>query len=412
MLMGGVFGEQADRPQPHERQGSVNVVARLTAELPWFGAMCAWSQDQVLALTRDFLKGTDSNESADAIIFSQAVNDWLDLMIEIGNGWGRPATRSARALVEHAINLSDLAADPSLSPQYIDHLAVADVRLRDAAIGLSRLIGNDRRSAQRRLRARASKAEPVVARGRRRYHNRWWSQWHKDSLKNRADTHGLSSLYDYYAIASLVQHGAAGGSIGTRNTIAGEIVHRIGSALALCPDAYHEGTRAFRAVVDAASRIRPDLDWTGVHAVTDEWLEAYPLYRAAMLQIDKTIWPTTPPMHQSPILAVARNGTRRWFIHDPEREVMIPAETPALGIINTLPAMVEEKIAEFLDDPDQHISPEERFFTIALPGLLHLRPRLDAAPVPDTGLLPVLNAPIPRSSSRPASNSTRARAGL
>jgi Family of unknown function (DUF5677) len=235
VLMAGAFGEQLDRPQPHTPGGIVNVSARLAAELPWFWLMCAWSWDQVMALTRDFLKSKDSKATAEAIIFNQAVNDWFDLIYELGEGSGRPATRSARALVEHAINLSDISANPSLSAQYIDHLAVADLRLRDAAIGISRLTGNEQKSARRRLRQRAGKAEPVVTNGRRKYHKRWRSQWHQDSLKDRADAHGLASLYDYYAIASLVQHGAAGGSIGTRNTIVGEIVHRTGPAFALCP---------------------------------------------------------------------------------------------------------------------------------------------------------------------------------
>jgi len=53
----------------------------------------------------DSVLGDEHTHTAGRLIFNQAVNDVLQLLNDLGSANGRTAIRTARSLIEHAINL-------------------------------------------------------------------------------------------------------------------------------------------------------------------------------------------------------------------------------------------------------------------------------------------------------------------
>lgn len=365
MTIHSPFGFPAGEPErPGALWDSLNIPAIINGELSWYGENVDLALYVSSLCLREFMSSS-WDYPASAIVFNQAFNDWLTLTSELAEGSGRSATRTARALVEHAINMADVAASSDMSERYMAHLSLIAEYQHDAQIGLSRLPARVRRSLIHRLKKAAKSEEQAIAASVARYGRQWRLKWSGDNLANRAARHGMNDLYKYYRIASLVMHGAAGGSLGSVRTVSGLDVHRTGPALHLCPMAFHEGHRAFLSVLSSAETVRPDMDFSGTKAVVVEFLDHFAEYRDLIVRLDEDVWPTSPPGEPRSVIAIARNGRTKWFWYDPQIGLLFEAEPPSLpDATNTA---LNDKVSDIIRSPETYLNEYDRWVVSELP---------------------------------------------
>lgn len=331
-----------------------------------------------------------SASHAGALIVNQSINDAQDMLLDLSGLRGRPATRAARALVEHAVNLHAVLSSPDSAERYHRHSAVASMVEARAAFGLSRLTGKENRSEAHRLKKLARDTHADFEAAVADYGSGYPRAWAAANLHDRASAAGLLDLYDYYRFSSAVLHGSAGGATGTVSAAYEEPVHRTGPSLALCVTAFHEGLRALDEVVQQLQGARSDLDMSPLRDAVAELLDYWPTYRRAVLAIDRHLWPREAPPHPVAVLCIFRSGETRWYWHDPRFGVMVEAYPPAAG---SLSAKQEQGLPTMIAQARDHMHPQDVCVSIAMFGV-QVSPRADKPAIPDTALL------VPRSSGR------------
>lgn len=331
-----------------------------------------------------------SASHAGALIVNQSVNDAQDMLLDLSRLRGRPATRAARALVEHAVNLHAVLDSADAAERYYRHSVVASTIEARAAFGLSRLTGSDHRSEAHRLKKLARDTRPALNAAITDYGSGYVRGWAGASLHDRASAAGVLDLYDYYRFSSLVLHGSAGGATGTISAAYEEPVHRTGPSLALCVTAFHEGIRALDEVVQQLQAARSDLDMSPARDAVAELLDYWPSYRRAVLAIDRHLWPREAPPHPVAVLCIFRSGETRWYWHDPRFGVMVEANPPAAG---SLSAKQEQSLPRMIADAQDNMHPQDVCVSIAVIGV-QVSPLAGKPGISDTALL------VPRSSGR------------
>lgn len=331
-----------------------------------------------------------STSHAGALIVNQSVNDAQDMLLDLSRLRGRPATRAARAMVEHSVNLHAVLVSPDSAERYYRHTAVASAIEARAAFGLSRLMGNEQRSEAHRLRKLARDTRPAFDAAIAEYGSGYARGWAAANLHDRASAAGLLDLYDYYRFSSVVLHGSAGGATGTVSAAYEEPVHRTGPSLALCVTAFHEGLRALDKIVQQLEGARAELDMSPLRDALAALLDYWPTYRRAVLAIDRHLWPRETPPHPVSVLCIFRSGEARWYWHDPRFGVMVEAHPPAAG---SLSAKQERGLPRMIAKARDHMHPQDVCVSIAVFGV-RVSPRADKPGIPDTALL------VPRSSGR------------
>ncbi|SDU82583.1 DUF5677 domain-containing protein [Jiangella alkaliphila] len=352
------FGQPVTAPPEHKPWTTIPLIQQIDDELPWLGQATHTIKYIAMPIVREFISASAPYQ-APALVFSQAFNDWMELLDEVLEGAGRPATRTARALVEHAINMADVSTSPGQAERYMDHLVIVAELQQNARIGLSKLNPKARRSVARKLEREARQAERKITEAVSRYGPSWKRSWASENLYDRASRLNLVDLYDYYRIASLVMHGAAGGSLGTRATIDGHTVHRTGPAIDLCPMAYFEGNRAFLSILDSAATVRADMDFSDLRNAVQELLDGFDDVRSAFVKIDEQTWPRTSPAEPHSVVAIARNGQVRWYWHEPIADLLFEAEQPTLA--DKVQRALDQKVDDIVRSPDQYIHPGFRW---------------------------------------------------
>ncbi|WP_434090558.1 DUF5677 domain-containing protein [Micromonospora chalcea] len=283
------------------------------------------------------------------------------MLIDLYDARGRPATRAARALIEHLVNLSDVLSDADLAERYLAHGVLAPLIEAEAEIGVMLLKGRERRAEEHRLKSQFRRHKPDVEEAIAKYGPGFRRSWTERNLYDRARKYGYEKFYHYYRLSSQVLHGASGGAKGSIRQIDGRHVHRSGSALVLLPQAYAEGVRAFKSILKVMAEATPSVDLTEALQVCDALLLAWPFYRKAVLKVDRWLWPTSAPVGPYAVLAVSRSGKRRWFCHEPELGLIVEAQPPDPGeIADTQRQNVELLIAsighEMFSDEDQWVT--------------------------------------------------------
>ncbi|HVE91402.1 MAG TPA: DUF6602 domain-containing protein [Actinomycetota bacterium] len=287
--------------------------------------------------------GFDGGPQAVGRIVQQAVNDLVDLFVECRQGRGRPALRSTRALIEHAINAREVVSSVESASRYEQHQAMTSHALSrlcrelDALPPTTAAIERDR--LEELERTVAAQAEDALA----RWGSGFRSRWAGDNLRNLAAKHGLSEEYEFYRIASSVIHGTSGGIIGLARQIEGQSVRRTGPALSLCPSALLWGIDAFLQLL---ATIRTPTTLLATHAIEDELRrlrDLWPEYRQAVLALDEEAWPEAPPARLTLVKRLFAQGGSDWWIHDQVTWRVCRAAPP------TLPAQMEASIAKFED---------------------------------------------------------------
>ncbi|WP_433530314.1 DUF5677 domain-containing protein [Micromonospora sp. CA-263727] len=366
-----------------------SVSERLYCEMPGFGQLVDQAHFAMTMAGRSFYGATSNTASLE--VFSQAVNDFNDLLFDLCDARGRPATRTARALIEHLINLSDVVADTSLAERYLAHGALTPMIEAEAEVGIALLKGRERRTEEHRLRSQARRHRQKAAEAVAKYGSRFRRSWSEQNLYDRARLHGHEKFYDYYRLSSQVLHGASGGARESIREIDGRHVYRSGMALALLPHAYVEGVRAFKLILETMVLATPPVDAIEAVQACNALLAAWPHYRRATLKVDRQLWPRTAPVGPYAVLAISRSRKQRWYCHDPELKLIIEAQPPDTDKLTDMQRKnVELLIASITDDM---FAEEDQWITIVLDGVT-VNPRPSARWVNDASVL------VPASSDR------------
>lgn len=208
---------------------------------------------QAAASFVDFVHRSTREYDALKVIVAQATNDFLDLLFDVLHGRGRPALRGARSLVELLITERDVLGSPEIAARYMDQRWIGARLESSLSIEVEELSAKDRKAEEHRLRKLGRDTAQEYGKALAKYGPSFNRQWHPVPLRTRAERYGLAEDYDFYRLASLVLHGASGGVLGLKTEIAGQIVHRTGLALSLCPLAFLQGIQMFDQIVKQVS---------------------------------------------------------------------------------------------------------------------------------------------------------------
>lgn len=363
----------------------------LASELPEFAELLWHASLEQHALATQTLSHTGIDYAL-RLVATQAINDFTDLLSDLGQGQGRSAMRAARALIEHGVNAHTVAASTTDAQRYLDHLDQGRAVVWTLEPGADLFPGREAQRYLRKLRKLGQPAQRRFDAAVRKYGAPFRRGWHAENLRDRANRFGIGDLYEYYRLGSLVSHGAGGGALGsTREHPEGFRTLRQGPALELAPIAYLAGLYGYREVLNALEGASADLNVPafsdGLAALEESW----PDYFAAMQKLDEQLWPDVQVQSPTVVYAFAQNGRERWFIHLPHQGVLLPAERPVL------PSGHEEQLRSVVDNTLTHqrhlFTADQRFVTVAVLGV-HARPRGNKGSVADTAFLPIPEGPV------------------
>lgn len=290
----------------------------------------------------------------------QTVNDFSDLLADIGMGRGRPAIRGLRSIFESLVTMLDIASGTDAADRYEEHYAVVRYQAATMKVALTGLAGNDLRAENHRRRKqqrtyRKAHDEAIAKRGRS--FERTWSD---ESLQTRAARHGYTKDYDLYRVLSSSVHVAAGGARGVERRYDETPVYRFGPDLLNCPLALSEGLRYFVLFVEALA------DQTGIPAErlisTLTGLEALiGAYRRLIWRIDGDLWPDNLPIGMIVVRALLPDGQRRWILHDNQQQRIIACSDPK----NATQEQIEsaERLLDTVEDTHRN---RDEWITVAL----------------------------------------------
>ncbi|MFI7025175.1 DUF5677 domain-containing protein [Micromonospora sp. NPDC049900] len=359
-----------------------SISERLYREMPDFGQLVDQAHLAMTVASRNFY-GVASN-SASLEVFNQAVNDFNDLLFDLCEARGRPATRAARALIEHLINLSDVVADDSLAERYLAHGALTPMIEAEAEVGIWLLKGRERRAAEHRLRSQARRHKQQATEAVAKYGSSFRRSWAEKNLRDRARLHGHEKFYHYYRLSSQILHGASGGARESMREIDGRNVYRSGLALSLLPHAYVEGVRAFKLILESMVEATFPVEAEEAVEACNCLLTAWPHYRRAVLKVDRQLWPRTAPEGPFALLAVSRSGKQRWYYHDPELKMIVEAQPPGSAEFTDAQRKgVERLTASITDDM---FAEEDQWISILIAGVT-VNPRPGARRIKETSIL-------------------------
>lgn len=381
----GPLGQARDDGKPDDGAFDVDAIQdALLDRLPDLGRHVQNAQMAAVVCASAVL--TDNNHAAVKLLVNQAVNDLTDLLFDLIAGRGRPATRAARALVEHAINLSTVASATDLADRYARHAAIRSQVEAEAQIGVQRLTGNHRRAEQHRLRKLARDAKVAADQAVADYGPSYRRAWANRNLRERARDHDLDDLYGYYRLSSMVLHGSAGGADGTVSDTYHSRVHRSGPDLMLCINAFHEGLRAYQVIAVLMEQATPVAPHEAVTTFLTELLDAWPEYRAAIQAVDEWLWPSEAPDGPMAVLCAFRSGLRRWYWFEPRFDIMVEAHPPQ-SLLDT------SKFDNMIATGMKTLGPSDACVSITVTGV-RVSPRFDRSAVPASSLL------MPRQAAR------------
>lgn len=268
------------------------------------------------------------NTGAAGMVLNHALNDILALISDVVEGHGRSAARAARAMFEHLINYADVTSSEESADRYVSHRYVTESLIAQRVLYF--------RSQGKRATPQPTKVQKTLRRSSlgplKEAINKYGAGFQRGytpvTLKVRAERFGFAEAYDGYKILSGVMHGAAGGILGTQDTINGYLVNRTGPDLRLAGIAYVEGLTWWCQLIErvvkrgATSRIEMLLE------ASHDLREAWPQLMDALDQLDRELWPKVPPPPVTTVLALYPNGVR-WYVHRPLDQTLTLALPPS-----------------------------------------------------------------------------------
>lgn len=361
-----------------------NVEDRIYDEWPDIGQLFNACMSMLIPLVGEYYK-SGASEARD-ILFTQSVSDYITVLQELVTGSGRSASRTARTLIESAINIRYVVQNPAIAGRYTDHLDLAPKYENDFAASF---IWPERRRGEK-IRKSASHAYKKVASrisdllNRKYAGQRFEATWIQVNLKDRATRVNLDYLYDAYKLLSLVAHGSAPAVLGLTRKIDDTKVIRSGPDLSLCPVAYLASFKAFEEILQTVASYRPNLDVTPAVDMIGEALKVWSVYREAVRRADNKIWPVEAPYSTGAILGITMSGARRWYWFDPGLNVLIEADTPVLT--EEQEGQVSQIQAKINAHPGRFFVGATQFVTVVMEAV-SVTPKRGGKILPPTALL-------------------------
>jgi len=310
--------------------------------------------------------------TAVSAIVTQASNTFVDVMFDISAGRGRSAAMGTRSLFELLVTLREVIGSSSLADRYLAHGSVSAQIEAQLSIGVTELRGNSRRALAHRRKKLGRDTEEAYNEAVQRYGRSFARSWARGDLRTRAVRLGLEEDYEYFRLVSSVLHGSAGGSMGLIADVGGQLMHRQGPALYLCPLAYLEALRLFQGVVEACGREIGGPSTTQLARRLRAAQSLYAEYEAAVERIDRDLWPTGPVPGLVSILAILPLTMKEtWYLFEPITCLVCPAYGP-IGLTSKQAAgieLVREQIR-------REVSMATHLITVAMQGVT-------VTPIPD-----------------------------
>lgn len=281
-------------------------------------------------------------------VLTGAINDAVALIDHVDRFDGRSAAHAARVLFEHLVNLCDVLAGPAdISDRYLDHRHVTAERVSRHRWYLKLLDGKSAKKERSRLDGLSNRTRKPLADAIAKYGSGFRRSWAAGTLKERADSHGLSDEYEGYRILSSVIHGSSGAMAGVVKPIGGHPVHRIGSDMDLAATAYAEGLRSFYGIAGQLKEIAPTTEAAEILGRTGNLLNCLQVVRETLSRIDRQTWPTRALPATVAVAAIWPNGKVRWYLHDLRDNSMVLAD-----LVDPEPDLTELKAEAKTYDPD------------------------------------------------------------
>lgn len=318
------MGQAASPPSHLSAPGE--LAGELGRRVPsWFAAADAAAKQARIGLGL-VIESVRSQESSSTValrgLYSQAVNDFLDLLFDVAAGRGRPALRQARSLFELEITAVDLDCDPALAQRWLDHLPYASLAEAALQLPLSRLTGRSAKAHRHRIRRLRREAAPAAARAESTWGSSIKRQWNTLSLRERAADQGREDGYSFYRYASAPVHASSGGLMGLEADVDGSLIIRSGPALQACPTALLYATDSFRRTTSVVEKLLP-MGLIRLHRALNHLDDGWSEYREAVLALDRNLWPASPPMNASALVVISRpGGEMRWWEYLPEMRIV------------------------------------------------------------------------------------------
>ncbi len=364
-MVNNKFGEVDFSVPPSERYGLAlksELSANMKARLPEFPQLLSTTVEELQIVSRRFFTET-TNQSA-AIVGNHAFNDLDSFIDSLLSGDGRAAARASRSLFEHLVNYCEVMSSQDAARRYIEHAAVTADLLGNLTHGLHYLRGTQHKQERTRLAKLKRDSLHHLRDAISRFGPKFRRDWSSRNLHDRAADHGYGNHYDTYRLLSQVTHGSCGGVLGSHATITGKTVHRTGYSLELATLSYLEGFTFFQEFTEQIEA-RQTIDTRQLADSIDVLLGYWPKYRNALMEIDKLLWPASPPPGPVAIMALYPNGRVRWFFWEPTLNRMKNAYPPADC------KFVEERLRDYVRDGNVNIPPnmEGRPITTAVAGV-------------------------------------------
>lgn len=365
------FEEELERSSPGFREEVQNVV------------------HAQLALTGPFLVDAEIPRAC-RVIVNLAASDLGDLLHDVARGSGRAAMRSARSLVEHAINMHTVAASEQDADRYLDHLSLGPSLMMKSELPMIGLDAKRRSQVEHALRKSAREAATAWEAARQRYGASFARSWHPKNLADRAAAAGCPELYDDYRIASNVAHGSAAGSYGHFYRSKSDLASfATGAVPHLVPHALMMGIEGYVTTIEICELVAPRHDLTLAHEVVtllleERYIAVWDVANDRQRRITQSFDREEP--NSTALLAFSRGGKFRWYVElDGSVEGVFRAHEPydAEEVIASL-----ESLIQVYRDGHGEFN-EGGWSTIRLPGLAAI-PRFEVSAIPRGAILPCL----------------------
>jgi hypothetical protein len=335
----------------------LGFIDALRKEMPEFSENCENVAHPQLLLAGDVVPDHRTH-LAIRLIFGQSVGDLIDLIRDVQAGSGRAASRAARTLVEHAINIRSVAGDLAIAQRYLDHLDQGPLLAEQLEIGFNALHPKTIRSHRHAVRKAAREARPRFEAALANYGSGFANSWNPKNLRERAEDQGQVNFYYYYKQASLIAHGSAAATWRTRTHNKYGPLHTVGLDFESAPEALVVGVLAYYEILDLLAEVGVDADFQSardpIDAVMENWNEYFYLMRDFKRGADEGFARTIPPS----IAAVSRSGAVRWWIESVDRATWDRAADPQLTTADQerlaeLVKFVTENQDQLFDEPNE-----------------------------------------------------------
>lgn len=260
-------------------------------------------------------------------VLHHAMNDVLALVDHVVRGDGRSAARAARALCEHLVNYADVTTSSDMTERYMSHTHVTDDLIAQRALYFRAPGGGHRPRQTKWQREMQRVARQPLAQALDAYGTAYRRGFTPRTFRDRANEHEYPDAYDGYRILSGVMHGAAGGLHGTRETIRGSMVLRVGPDLRLAALAYVEGMNWWCQLLERVLAQQSSSRLDVLAGVSKYLRDAWPRISDALHAMDRALWPVDPPAPVHTVLALYPRGDR-WYVHRPSEWTLTLAVPP------------------------------------------------------------------------------------